>query len=179
VLVLVRNESGIERIPDLAGRSVSLGDEKTGLWLTSQAILGEYGVLSEIVVSPAEFTAIVEDDGPIAAIVTAKFDDRRLQAILQSGKVRAIPITRRVPALSEHVEDEEQPWLPRGGLRTLQTRAVLSVRSRTPDWFVKDCLEALYGSDIPHREGFFPLQSSWSNLNLHPAAEEFFDERAR
>jgi len=67
--------------------------------------------------------------------------------------------------------------LPPQGVPTVATVAVLTTRDDAPDRLVKAALRALYsGSPVSSPQRLIPLTEarSWTMLDLHPAAREFY-----
>ena len=191
VLILVRRDSAIHQLQDLAEHRIALGAVGSGMRLSAEELLERMGIdAARLRDTERGFADLLADSTLDGAIVTSKLDDSRVIQMLVSKQFRIVPIRQaeRIPGFRAYTIDrdelpgEAQPLIPEDGLTTAATFAVLAVRDAAPAWFVEACLRALYvsGQVGPGGQGLFtPSEAAaWSDLSLHPAAREYFRRAA-
>jgi len=189
VCVIVRADRGIVELPDLAGRSVLLGPEGSGMRESAQRLLAHYRIgLDEVSASNGYFLELSEDATLEATLVTTGLTNPDLHALLAGDKFQLVPIqdaeaiALRQPLFRPFVLPRglfhERPPVPPGPVETVAATALLVTDSGAPDVLVQAALEALYESNL-HLE-FAPLIQARdavveSPVKLHPVAERYHD----
>ena len=183
ILIIVRKNSGIATIQDLAGRSIALGAKGSGMRQSAEGILRKKLVdLRQVASRDSHWTELATRKELDGAIITIKLDNTKLHELLETGEFTLVPIhnaEQLIPLTSTMIDPNEVPaevGFP-GPVPTAQTMAVLAVRADAPNWFVTTCLRALYDeSEITMRfDSVFSREEAANlNSNLHPAARRFF-----
>jgi eukaryotic-like serine/threonine-protein kinase len=186
VLVIVRRDLSAAGIADLADLRIALGPPASGMRLSSERLLGHYGIDPSLLRdNDRPYTELVTDTELDGAIVTIKVDDPSLQELLRSGEFRLLPLpdSNDIPGFrSMLLREQHLPdgLIPPEGLLVPATFAILAIRSQSPDWFVESCLQALYRGDgvASQFEHVFALRqaAAWTDLNYHPAAQRYFSQ---
>lgn len=152
---------------------------------SGQMLLRHYGLAEQMlndVDLDRAYTELAVAPELHGAIVTIKVDALPLRELASSGSFRLLPLehVNDIPGFrTMSLKEEDLPGLvPSEGTLVPATFAILAVRERTPDWFVNECLDSLYGENglTGQAEGFFTRQAAaaWTDLNYHPAAERYF-----
>ena len=194
VHIIVRRDSDIQTLHDLAGRSVALGSLRSGMRHTAVSILDHYGIpVDTIENTECYFTDLLIDDSPLeAAIVTAGLGNRDLERVLRTNRFRLIPITdseaieMKEPFLRNAVIPQglfsEGPSVPESSIPTLATPALLVARSDSPKALVRAALAAVYEEDLALS---FPTlitpseATSWVPFRLHPVSRSYYNPADR
>ncbi|MBI3829971.1 MAG: TAXI family TRAP transporter solute-binding subunit [Planctomycetes bacterium] len=189
MFVIVRKNSGLRGIRDLAGRKVALGREGSGMKNSAKAILEHYGVpLDSLKETGRYFTDLLKDSSLDAALVTTGFENPDLREVLRSGTFELLPVedaealSVRYPYLSP-VEIPrglfaEGPPVPAQSVATVAAMAVLVAHPRAGKALINATLEALYETPAADRiKQLIPAKQAadWPRLTLHPAAHSYFD----
>lgn len=193
VHVVVRADSGITTIADLAGRRVSLGRVASGTRQTALRLLEAAGVPPGEVVgveaptpqqalerlSAGEFDAVIE-------VVSAPW--RQLELAMQGGRLKLLPLDPgTIEALDEQVHGLVPLDIPgrtypgqADDLPTVAATALLVVRDDVPDALVRDTLELMYASAASGGAGMQATRLSKARatdgitIPMHPAAAGYF-----
>ncbi len=185
VHVLVKENSGIERIEQLVGKRVNMGLRESGTRQAALRLLKHFEVdetnMQEI---DGDWTKPTTQEQVDALIVVIKVGQARMMELLQSGKFRLLSIdssaTMKIAleAPMFHQYDIEQslyPNLANGTTRTLAVRALLVTKRNAPSRLVESCLQALYSQPemarqlIPKR-----IAANWHELPYHNAAKRYY-----
>lgn len=189
VHVVVREERGIERIEDLAGRRMLLGAPGSGMRLSAQTVLSHYGIPGQVTDrSGSYFRKLLEDESLDGAIITTGILNADLEEVMATGDFRLLPI--RAAAAIEMKDAflhritlprglfHERPPIPAQDVETLATTAVLAARNDASAFLITTLLQTL------HEEGLsqeFPILHPYhealdrSPVPLHPTARRYFD----
>ena len=194
--LLVRRDSGIASVPDLAGRRVSLGEARSGTRVLAGIVLEAYG-LSEDLVQPRFAKLGPAVDALLAGDLDALFvvGGYPIDAIVQaaeSGKVVLLSIkgrqADRIRAAYDHIGADvisagTYPGLP--GVVTLKSGAVLVTSDALDAELVYALMRALWHErhrDVldnghPHAR-LIRLHTSLDGvpIPLHPGAARFYRE---
>ena len=194
VYVIVRRDSDVQALRDLAGRSVALGSVGTGMRQTAIEILKHYEVqVDSLENTGLFFTDLLSDDSPLeAAIVTAGLANSDLQELLRSDQFRLIPITdseaieMNEPFLRHAVIPRglfsEGPPVPSDSISTLATPALLVARRDAPNALIHAALAAVYEQDLAL--GFPTLIApaeapSWVPFRMHSVSRSYYNPADR
>jgi len=178
ILVLVRRESGITTVPELTKHHISLGPPGSGMRFSSQQLLRHYHVPEEDLYSVNRpYTDLAHDGDLEGAIVTIRLD--ALRELAASGDYRLLPLEQAPGFRVMQLQEEDLPGLvPSEGALVPATFAILAVREQSPEWFVNDCLDALYGAEglAAETDAILSLEeaAAWPTLSFHTASERFF-----
>ena len=184
-LVLVRSNLGLSKMADLAGHRIALGEVGSGMRHSSLRVLEHYQLTEDqIEDNEHDFHALITDDTLDGAIITIKMDARKLFDVLQSDTFHLLPLASNIPGfhpIEINKEDLPQLTTPNGlevtGLFVPSTLAILAVRAQSPDWFVDDCLSALYEDGVSNQfEDIFPREeaAALGIRDYHSAARVYF-----
>ncbi len=194
VYIIVRRDSDIQTLHDLANRSVALGSLGSGMRQTAISILDHYGVgVDSLQNTECYFTDLLIDDSPLeAAVVTAGLGNSDLDRVLRTNRFRLIPITdseaieMKEPFLRYAVIPRglfsEGPPVPDSSISTLATPALLVARSDSPKALVRAALAAVYEEDLALD---FPTlitpseATSWVPFRLHPVSRSYYNPADR
>jgi len=186
--VIVRSDTGITNVSDLAGRRIILGSKGSGMRNSALAILRHYQLENDIEeVEDRYFTDLLDDSTIDAAMVTTGILNSDLVKLARSERIRILPlhveaIARKYPfyyaASVPPGLYNERPAVPTTQIETVGATAYLATRRDASDSFVKALLTAL------HEEG---LSMEFPNLipyhraldmtpvPMHPAARQYFN----
>lgn len=189
MFVIVRKNSGLREIRDLAGRKVALGREGSGMKNSARAVLEHYGVpLDSLKETGHYFTDLMKDASLDAAMVTTGFENPDLREVLRTGNFELLPVedadalSVRYPYLSP-VEIprglfSEGPPVPARTVPTVAAMAVLVAHPSAGKSLINATLESLYETPAADRiKQLIPAKQAadWPRLTLHPAAHKYFD----
>ena len=91
--IIIRRESTIRSMTDLAGRKVSIGEVGSGMRLCSSELLEFYEIdASQLLAAEIHFTVLITDPSYQAAIVTTGRENEDLRRLLQTGRFRLLSI---------------------------------------------------------------------------------------
>lgn len=195
VLVIVRAELDIDSMDALTGLRVAVGPEQSGMRKTAEELCEFYDLSSkDVTFSEAHFYEMQENRSLDAAIATIALNSQKLREMLGTGEYRLVPISNaedlalRDPSLrAVHLSGEDFPAEVNApaSFRTLLTPAFLVARKDTPHVLVEQALATLYSASLQERfqgkadslPGLISRREAarWRNLDLHPAAADFFD----
>ena len=194
IYVIVRRDSDVAELRDLAGKNVALGSVGTGMRRTATQILEHYGVdVDSLGNTEHFFTDLLIDDPPLeAAIVTSGFANPDLQRVLRTDRFRLIRITdsqaieMKEPFLRHDVVPRglfsEGPPVPSEAIPTLATPAMLVARKGASDSLIQAALAAVYEEDLAIT---FPTliapakASSWVPFRMHPVSRSYYNPADR
>lgn len=165
VHIVVRSDTGITNVNDLAGRRIILGPDGSGMRQTGLQILEHYRLADKIKEAKGRYFMDLLDDPTIdGAIVTTGILNHDLETLARSERVQILPlhvdaIARKHPFFYAATVPaglyNERPPVPNTEIQTVGATAFLAVRRTASDSFVKALLTAL------HEEG---LSMDFPNL---------------
>jgi TRAP transporter TAXI family solute receptor len=190
--VIVKENSSINSISNLAGHRISLGALQSDHRQNALKLLDHYRVeektLRNTEVSPLE---LLEGDNLDGAIITSSFKDEYLQKLMASGNFKLIEIEAAEGAATAYpylhastlpvgVYPSIMGPMPTKSLSILSTDALLVTRTDAPSLLVEGLLTALLNKDVSEK---FPLIKEWLNatggilpsLDTHEAALHVFN----
>lgn len=189
VHVIVRTDSDIETIYDLAGRKIALGLEGSGERLTARKLLAYYGIdADELQFNDLSFSELLKEDSPLeGAIVTTGIQHPRLIEVLRQRRYRILsidigPAIEMADPFLRTIDVPkglyaQNPPIPRQSVTTLATTAYLVTSGATDPRVVNAALGAVYEDSLPIE---FPSliarddAPSWVSTRLHPIAHAYF-----
>lgn len=187
--LIVRVDSDLHAVEDLAGRRVVLGPQGSGMRASALEVLAHYDLTDQIEDAEGRyFLDLLEDDTLDAALVTTGILNEDLQRLLRSARFRLLPIPD-----AEAIEHKDfflyRTVLPRGVYReapsvpgtntpTIATTAYLVAKHDVSDSLVDALLETLYEAGLSET---FPILIPYAQaesrcpMPLHPAARKYFN----
>ena len=194
VHVVVRADSGIQSLADLAGRKVSLGRVASGTRQTALRILEAAGIAADDIagieaptpqqaldrLAAGEIDAVIE-------VVSAPW--RQLEVAMEGGQLRLLPLDAdTIARVSEEVHGLVPLDIPgrtypgvSDDVPTVAATALLVARDDVPDALVRDTLELLYASAASGGAGMQATRLSKARattgitIPMHPGAAGFFE----
>lgn len=192
--VVVRRDSGIEDLTQLAGRRVSLGAAGSGTRHTALRVLEAHGLgagaYEEVAArDPSEALAQLEAGALDAVIAVASAPWDQLTKASRTGRLRLLGLDETVVEQVQARQHGVVPlWLPArtyGGqeqpVRTVASTALLVARADTTDAAVERALEMLFGAEAAERRGVLSARLSRRNalvgvtIPLHEGAARYFE----
>ncbi|MCA9173491.1 MAG: protein kinase [Planctomycetales bacterium] len=201
IYVIVRR-GRVERWEELSGARMAVGAEGSGMAGTAALVLRDSGATTV----HEHFTALGTDKGRSldGAVVTMGRGGKQLAALLSSGDWQLLPppeqVLERLTAdpwfRPAKITDEAGGEGPGDGtqrpvagqsarlIATVSTPAFLACRRGAPAAMVRQALQCLYedetasGVDAPDRISLAEA-IHWNFMPLHPAAREYFQQRAQ
>lgn len=159
VHVIVRDDSSIRGLAELAGKRVALGVPDSGMRESARIILDHYRIdAADLGANASYFTALEEDPTLDAAIVTTGMLNPDLRALLGTGRYRLLEI-RDAEAIST-LQPVFRPFaLPRGlycenpavpeeARTTVACMSVLAARHDVEAPVIEAVFDALYETDL-------------------------------
>ena len=136
---------------------------------------------SKIQKLPGDWTLLLEENTPQAAILCLGQESGILDKIRNDGRWRVLEINPdkvvhafdRFP-LKDDITDSSNPVT----VQTLATTAILMAKQETSDALITAILDAWYKIDSPKNRISMKEASQWTELRLHPAAEQYFREHS-
>jgi len=188
VHVVVRADTGVTNINDLAGRRVILGPAGSGMRQAGLHILDHYRLRDKVTeVKDRYFTDLLDDSTIDAAIVTTGILNRDLENLARSERVRILPlhveaIVRKHPFFYAATVPaglyNERPPVPERDIRTVGATAYLAVRHDAGASFVNALLTALHeeglSMDFPNLIPYHRARAM-TPVPMHRAALSYFD----
>ena len=182
IYALVRKDSGIETIQQLRSVPVLLGEPGTGsracIELMIKTLPNYFG---KIQILSGNWDRLTDDDAPQAAILCVGQAGDILDDLRKDGRWRVLEINPdkvvhafdRFPLL-DNITDSSNPVT----VQTLATTAILMAKPETSDALITAALDAWYAIDSPKHRISRKEASQWTELRLHPAAEQYFSEHS-
>ncbi|MEN8148480.1 MAG: TAXI family TRAP transporter solute-binding subunit [Planctomycetota bacterium] len=188
VFVIVRKTAGITSIPGLAGRNVSLGDERSGSRVTARRLLGHYGIDPEgLGMNEREFTDLLTVPELDAAIATAGIQSPELDALMVTGRFDLLPVDSApaVELMSPFFRRFEipagvfagRPPNPARAIPTVATNSFLICRPDAPDSLVRAALAAVHEENLRLHVPTLILRADAPHVaatRFHPEAWSYF-----
>jgi TRAP transporter TAXI family solute receptor len=188
VFVIVRNDSGINSIAELRGKSVSLGLEGSGNRTSAIQLLEYYDMQpSDVSNTKHYFKDLLSDSSIEAAVVTAGIENPDLKELMSSQQFRLVPVK------SSAAIDLTHPFfrtaeIPRGifsttppvpdeDVSTLATTAYLVTHPDASPKLVNSTLKSIHEESL--RLSVPTLISrrdapDWTKVRMHATAHQYF-----
>lgn len=196
VQILVRPDSGIDGIRDLAGRSVSLGREDSANRASARRVLGYYGIdTDDLDRADTPLTAIADDADIDAAVVTSGLNDPDLREVIAGGEFELLPLSGvegfsfnhrhyRASTIPAGVYPTTGMPVPPAAMTSPSVDAILVARPDLHPATVETLLPVLDSvdmrADIPDLVDRNPLEDRvWQLLPRHEATVSYFADRDR
>lgn len=191
VHIVVRKSSGIKQIADLKGKWVVLGQPNSGMRASATQVLQHYRIhLADIRVREDYFGQLLHDPELDAAIVTTGYENRDLQALLETAAFEILPIddAAALALKNPHFQRFEIPrglhrapitLAPTPGSTTdsVATTGLLVCRPDASSLLVREVLDALYDDDLQEKlSGLLPRDEALRSARhrWHKEAREYF-----
>jgi TRAP transporter TAXI family solute receptor len=187
VHVVVRKQSGINAMGDLAGHGVSLGPRGSGMRRTAELILAHYQLKPEDMTQTENYFMAMHSNTNIdAAIITTGVTNPDLGNLLLNGQFELLPIYDARALHTKHPfftpsdipRGMYAPGVPSQPIPTVACMAFMAVKADASPLLVTAALDALYEDYQP--AGYPPtiplnkVEDSFS-IPLHPAALSYRD----
>jgi TRAP transporter TAXI family solute receptor len=193
VHIVVRADSGIERISDLAGRRVALGAVASGTRQTAMRLLESAGVdvrtISSIETPTPQAALDLLAKGDIDAVIeVVSAPWRQLELAMERAPLAILALDAETVAATDAkvhgllplaIPARTYPGQQRE-VATLAATALLVARDDVPDAIVEDTLELLYASAASGGAGVQATRLSKTRaltgvtIPMHPAAARYF-----
>lgn len=188
MLVIVRKDSEIRNIRDLAGQAISLGPEGSGMRQSATKLLEHYGVPVDALTQTEEyFDQLVSDDTLQGAIVTTGIENQDLAAILNTGDFELLPIedARAIELKTPFLKMMEIPQglygmngdVPPNDIPVLATTAFVVTTEEMADELVQAVIKSIHEENLRVKfPGVLRREevTEWVSSSLHPAALSYF-----
>jgi len=192
VHVVVRAGRGIERMADLSGRRLAIGQRGSGNRVLAGHLLRHYGVeVAPIEEAEQYFVSMLRDETIDGAIISTGLLNPDLRRVLAQREFHLLPILDadalgvrhyflRAAAIPRGLFAEGPP-VPPETVPTVSTTAVLMASTDVAPRLVREARDALFQPDM---RASFPILHSrrdvleWSDMVLSPDARAYFDPYA-
>jgi len=189
IFVIVRRESKITAIRELAGRNIALGPTGSGTRKSALDVLKHFDIAaSDLGSNDNYFMNLLKDPSLDGAIVTTGIENRELAKLMSSNQFDFLPILNAAAIEMEHpfLRQVEMPRglygktesLPPQAIPTIATTAYLVCRYDASDRLVRASLEAIHEESLRLEvPTLIPRDSatSWVSTRLHPVAHDYFN----
>ncbi len=181
VHVVVRADRPIEKLEDLRGRWICLGEPGSGMRLTAEALAKHFELPTDSPVRDYTWSQFLADEAADAAIVTLVLHSEPVTQALATGRFRLVSLPSMDdwddPTLERcHFSQSVYPEAIREpeGWETVRTPAFLVTHPTAPPALVHATLDAFYQIDNPACISR-ATAASWTFLPWHRAAREYLD----
>lgn len=190
VFVIVRKQTNIQSVWELAGRKVCLGRHGSGNRVAAAKVLEHFGIDEKDLGdrNDQSFEALESDESLDAAIVTAGIEHPRLRELLSTNRFRLVPI-RSAMALElvhpffRNVEIPrglfaEHPSVPSEPIPTIATTAYLVCRNDASSDLVRAALGSIHEESLRLKVPTLIDRTEaprWTATRMHPAAHRYFN----
>lgn len=192
LLVLARADGGIDHVSDLAGRSVALGEPKSGSRESALHVLEYFGIdVGKLGMTDADYHAFAQDRAIDAAIVAAGIRHPGLFEMLGSGEFRLLPVETsaavemRSPfyyrtVIPQGLFAPPPAPIPDKDVPTVATTAFLVARKAddVPAQVITAALEAIHEESLRLEiHSLIPRAEAMERVptKLHPVAYRYFN----
>ena len=194
IQIIVRADSGIYSVSDLAGMRVSVGSIGSGVEANALQVLAAYGLTTnDISVHNLGFgdsADAMQDNRIDAFFVTSATPNTSVESLYVNTNLRILGLSdgainhllNTYPFYDLYIVDSNSYSWVQEPVNTVAVQATLVTTTSLDEQIVYDILTALFEgqSEIGHARGQeFTLQSAIQaiSVNLHPGAVRFFRER--
>ncbi len=197
IQIVVRADSGINSIQDLAGKKVAVGAEGSGTYWNARQILEAAGIWDQIQPEYKKFNEITEDLklGNIdAAFLTAGIPTSAVEQLAAEIQIKILPVPDDIyNALKQNYPFYAQVTIPAGTysgvdeeVKTVAVMSMLLVRDDVPDDIVYTMTKLLFEHVDEIKENvqkqsvqYISLDHALDGLSipLHPGAYQYYQEQ--
>ena len=189
LFVIVRRESKITTIRQLAGRKIALGPTGSGTRQSALHVLEHFDIAASDLGSNEDyFMNLLDDPSLDGALVTTGIENPDLAKLMSSNNFDFLPILNATAIEMEHpflrkveiprgLYGETEP-LPADAIPTIATTAYLVCRHDASDRLVRASLEAIHEESLRLKvPTLIPRDSAtnWVSTRLHPVAQDYFN----
>lgn len=184
VHVLVPKSSDIERIEQLAGKSIVMGAKDSGTRQAALRLFKHFDLTEkDINIIDGDWTQATARTPDRVLIAVVKSNQSGMVSLLAEGQYRLLSVDLAPSLLMAEpmfrlyeIESGAYQGLVDRPIKTLATTAMLVVPKDASSRLVEQCLEALY-TEPPLTEDLISkdLAAVWQGLPYHPAARRYFE----
>jgi len=184
VHVLVPKSSDIERIEQLAGKSIVMGAKDSGTRQAALRLFKHFDLTEkDINIIDGDWTQATARTPDRVLIAVVKSNQSGMVSLLAEGQYRLLSVDLAPSLLMAEpmfrlyeIEAGAYQGLVDRPIKTLATTAMLVVPKDASSRLVEQCLEALY-TEPPLTEDLISkdLAAVWQGLPYHPAARRYFE----
>lgn len=186
VHVLVPKSSDIERIEQLAGKSIVMGAKDSGTRQAALRLFKHFDLTEKDVdIIEGDWTQANARTPDRVLIAVVKSNQSGMVSLLAEGQYRLLSVDLAPSLLMSEpmfrlyeIEPGSYQGLVDRPIKTLATTAMLVVPKDASSRLVEQCLEALY-TEPPLTEDLISkdLAAVWQGLPYHPAARRYFERK--
>ncbi|MDA8967667.1 serine/threonine-protein kinase [bacterium] len=182
IYALVRKDSGIKTIQQFNDLPVLLGPVGTGsracVELMIKTLPNAFGKMK---ILSGKWDQLLSENAPQAAILCLGQESPFLDKLRKDGRWRLLEINpdKVVHAFDRFpLEDDITNTSAPTTIQTLATTAILMAKQDTSDALITAVLDAWYELDHPKNRISMKEASQWTELRLHPAAEQYYRDHS-
>ena len=182
IYALARKDSGIESIQQFKDCHVLLGPPGSGSRACIELLIKTLpNTLGNITISSEPWQVLLSENSPSAAMLCLGQASPFLDKLRKDGRWRVLEINPgkvihafdRYP-LKDDITNASSPTT----VQTLATTAILMAKQDTSDALITAALESWYSLEDSTNRISMKEASQWTELRLHPAAEQYFRDHA-
>lgn len=190
VFVIVRKDTNIRNVWDLAGHKVCLGPRGSGNRDAALKVLQHFGISEQDLSGENDlsFETLETDEAMDAAIVTAGIEHPGLRHLLSKNEFDIVPIQSAMAMELVHpfirnVEIPrglfaEHPAVPAEAIPTIATTAYLVCRNDAPNDLVQAALTSIHEESLRLKVPTLIARAevpAWTATRMHPMAHRYFN----
>ncbi|MFD1416472.1 TAXI family TRAP transporter solute-binding subunit [Oceanobacillus jeddahense] len=192
IQIVTTEESGIESIEDLAGKTVSVGAPGSGTFINAEQILEVHDMtIDDIDAQNLDFgesTGGIQDGNIDAAFITSGTPTGAVEGLAASVDIAIVPIAQDkidelVEAYPYYAADtiEEGTYNLSDDVETVAVLAALAVSDSLSEDLVYEMTKAIYenAEGMAHdKASFITIDTALDGIDIdvHPGAQKYFDE---
>lgn len=186
VHILVPKSSDIQRIDQLAGKSIVMGAKDSGTRQAALRLFKHFNLTEQDVdVVEGDWTQASVRTPERILIAVVKSGQSGMMGLLAEGQYRLLPIDIASSVLMSEpmfrlyeIETGSYQGIVQQPIKTLATTAMLVVPKDASSRLVEECLSAVY-AEPPLTDDLIPkeLASVWQGLPYHEASRRYYERR--
>ncbi len=193
--ILVRKDSGIEKVEDIKGKRVAVGPVASGIEINTNQLLSQYGI------TPDDYSAFHGTrQEATEALQTGRVDvhiygtgvgSSQVSELMRTGDIKLIPMTQEaIDTMIDEFPDFGSSVIPAGSyegqdadILTVAGSSLLVTREDMPEDDIYNIIKTLFEHKeelISHHQYFHQMNEETATLGmsvpLHPGAEKYLKE---
>lgn len=193
IQIVTTQDSGIESVEDLAGKTVSVGAPGSGTYVNAEQLLEVHGMTMDDIDAQhldfGESTGGIQDGNIDAAFITAGTPTGAVEGLGATADIKIVAIEQdKIDALIEEYPYYAQDTIAAGtyagqeqDIATVAVGAMLAVTESLSEDTVYEITKAIYDNaeSITHAKGEFISPEAGVEgigIDFHPGAEKYFKE---